>query len=1263
MRPNTWRDISGCSSVRKLAKKEERVGMAGPSGKKEKVDKAGPSGGGKKKKDVKKETGLGLSVKKDENFGEWYSEVCKHEMIEYYDISGCYILRPWSMAIWEIMQTFFDAEIKKMKVKNCYFPLFVSPGVLEKEKDHIEGFAPEVAWVTKSGKSDLEVPIAIRPTSETVMYPYYSKWIRGHRDLPLKLNQWCNVVRWEFSNPTPFIRSREFLWQEGHTAFATKEEADEEVLQILELYRRIYEEYLAVPVVKGMKSENEKFAGGLYTTSVEAFIPNTGRGVQGATSHCLGQNFAKMFEIRYEDEEGKREMVWQNSWAYSTRTIGVMIMTHGDDKGLILPPKVASVQVVVIPVPYKDANTQGIFDACTATVSALSEAGIRAEEDLRDNYSPGWKYSNWEMKGVPLRIEIGPRDLENDQVRTVRRDNGVKEDIPRGSLVEHVKELLEKIQQNMYEVARQKREACVQEIRTWDEFISALNQKKLILAPWCDEEEVERDVKARTKGETGAAKTLCSPFEQPELPEELLEGEKMRSPFHFFCPKTSFVTSGFIVLKKVCRCGEMMAYYDISECYILRPNAMKIWNIMRTYFDAVLEKAEVDENYFPLFVSASVLEKEKDHVQGFAPEVCVKWIKSHRDLPLELNQWNNVVRWESREFLWQEGHTAHATEEEADKEVLEVLDHYRHLYEEYLVVPVVKGMKSENEKFAGARYTTSVEAFIPETGRGIQGATSHCLGTKFAKMFDIEFTNKEGKNELVWQKEKNLETFVLAHEIMTHGDDKGLVNPPKVAPIQVIVIPVPFKDADTKEISKACSAVKDALREAGIRAKEDLSDNYSPKWKYSHWEIKGVPLRIEIGPRDLAKKQVRTVRRDNGVKADVPRVGLVEHVKELLGKIQQNMFDVAKQKRDDACVVVKTWDEFVEALGQKKLILAPWSDEEEVEMDVKRRTKDEVGAAKTLCSPFDQPEIPEVIKTGRSLCERERENSGMCSWYKHSSMVLGIVLVEACIVNIQTRDVLVKNLTILAPLDSPNTDGVDPDSSTNVCIEDCYIVTGDDLVSIKSGWDEYGISYARPSSKIKINRVTGQTTSSSGIAIGSEMSGGVSDIYIKDLHLFNSNTGIRIKTSPGRGGYVRNVHVSNVKFHNVQKAIRFTGKYGEHPDENFDPKALPVIEKITFENVNGEGIGVAGLLEGIEGDEFKNICFLNVTLIVKKNSKKAPWKCSHVRGYSQWVSPEITCDSFGENIFPEHSSDCFGLSENDLEKSSGLSRSPWLLSW
>lgn len=477
----------------------------------------------RKKKEVKKETGLGLSAKKDDNFGEWYSEVVvSGELIEYYDISGCYILRPWTMSIWEVMQAFFDAEIKEMKIKNCYFPLFVSPGVLQKEKDHIEGFAPEVAWVTKSGQSDLEVPIAIRPTSETVMYPYYSKWIRGHRDLPLKLNQWCNVVRWEFSNPTPFIRSREFLWQEGHTAFATKEEADKEVLEILELYNRIYEEYLAVPVIKGKKSEHEKFAGGLYTTSVEAFIPNTGRGIQGATSHCLGQNFAKMFEINFENDKGEKAMVWQNSWAYSTRTIGVMVMVHGDDKGLVLPPKVAAVQVIVIPVPYKDADTKGIFDACDATVETLTKAGFRAEADFRDNYSPGWKYSHWEMKGVPLRIEIGPKDLANEQVRAVRRDNSAKIDIPMASLVEQVKDMLASIQQSLFDAAKQKRDACIQVVKTWDEFVEALSQKKMIFAPWCDEEEVERDVKARTKGEIGAAKTLCSPFEQPALEEGTL---------------------------------------------------------------------------------------------------------------------------------------------------------------------------------------------------------------------------------------------------------------------------------------------------------------------------------------------------------------------------------------------------------------------------------------------------------------------------------------------------------------------------------------------------------------------------------------------------------------------------------------------------------------------------------------------------------------------------------------------------------------------
>ncbi|XP_050238751.1 proline--tRNA ligase, cytoplasmic-like [Mercurialis annua] len=257
----------------------------------------------------------------------------------------------------------------------------------------------------------------------------------------------------------------------------------------------------------------------LYTTSVEAFIPDTGRGIQGATSHCLGQNFAKMFEINFENEKGEKSMVWQNSWGYSIRTIGVMVMVHGDDKGLVLPPKVASVQVVVIPVPDKDADTQGIFDACTETVDALRKAGIRAKSDVNDNYSPGWKYSHWELKGVPLRIEIGPKDLENNQVRIVRRDSGVKKDISRTNVAEQVREKLDEIQQSLFDAAKQKRDASIEIVRTWDEFTEALGQKKMILAPWCDEEEVEEDVKRRTKDEIGAAKSLCTPFDQPELPE------------------------------------------------------------------------------------------------------------------------------------------------------------------------------------------------------------------------------------------------------------------------------------------------------------------------------------------------------------------------------------------------------------------------------------------------------------------------------------------------------------------------------------------------------------------------------------------------------------------------------------------------------------------------------------------------------------------------------------------------------------------------
>lgn len=445
----------------------------------------------------KKETALGLDCKKAENFALWYSRIItRSELIDYYDISGCYILRPWSFSIWEQIQGFFDREIKKLGVQNSYFPMFVSKGALEAEKDHVEGFAAEVAWVTKSGTSDLDEHIAIRPTSETIMYPAFAKWIRSHRDLPLRLNQWSNVVRWEFKCPTPFIRTREFLWQEGHSAFSSLEEAEVEVLDILDLYSRVYEDLLCVPVVKGKKTEKEKFAGGLYTTTVEAFIPSTGRGIQGATSHCLGQNFAKMFKIEFEGEDKTKKMVWQNSWGITTRTIGVMVMLHGDDKGLVLPPRVAPVQCVFVPVFYKDK--QPLIDQCEVLQDQLKAVGIRTHGDYRENYNPGWKYNHWELKGVPLRVEIGPRDMEAKQVVIVRRDTGAKEMVPWDVLSVRVTEILVQMQHDMLQKAREQMKDKTVISTNWKDFTKALDSRKMALATWCGETECEEQIKEKT---------------------------------------------------------------------------------------------------------------------------------------------------------------------------------------------------------------------------------------------------------------------------------------------------------------------------------------------------------------------------------------------------------------------------------------------------------------------------------------------------------------------------------------------------------------------------------------------------------------------------------------------------------------------------------------------------------------------------------------------------------------------------------------------
>jgi len=502
------------------------------------TQKGGQSKNKDKKTSKKGETLLALQWKKSENFAMWYSDVIVlSEMISYYDISGCYILRPWSYTIWDLIQNWFNIEIGKLGVENAYFPLFVSQERLEKEKDHVEGFAPEVAWVTRSGDCELAKPIAVRPTSETIMYPAFSDWIKSHRDLPLKLNQWSNVVRWEFKDPTPFLRSREFLWQEGHTAHATYEDSQIMVRQALELYRRVYEELYAVPVVPGYKTEEEKFAGGHQTTTVEAYIAGSGRAIQGATSHNLGQNFGKMFDIKFQDETGKSQIVWQTSWGLTTRSIGVMVMVHGDDKGLVLPPRVAPLQAVIVPIVSKKLTYADAKPYCEGILKDLHDAGIRAKFDDRDMYNPGWKYNHWEQKGVPVRIEVGPRDVETKQVRIVTRYNGEKEDISiEGIGVEMVKKL-DTIQNAMFEKAKEARDEHLVKVTEWKNFVPNLELSNLVLTPWCggEHKDWEEWVKDKSREESlasrgqeaedercatsVAAKTLCIPFDQPELPE------------------------------------------------------------------------------------------------------------------------------------------------------------------------------------------------------------------------------------------------------------------------------------------------------------------------------------------------------------------------------------------------------------------------------------------------------------------------------------------------------------------------------------------------------------------------------------------------------------------------------------------------------------------------------------------------------------------------------------------------------------------------
>lgn len=477
------------------------------------------------------ETKLKIDCKKEENFGNWYTQVIlKADMIDYYDISGCYVLKPNAFFLWEQISAHLDKNFKKKGVKNAYFPMFVRKKHLESEKEHLEGFSAEVAWVTHSGKNQLAEPIAIRPTSETIMYPSFSKWIQSHRDLPLLLNQWTNVVRWEFKHPTPFIRTREFLWQEGHTAHANKEESDKMVYDILDVYEECYQNLLAIPVIKGIKSQNEKFAGADYTTTCETFVAENGRAIQACTSHNLGQNFAKIFNIEFEDVEMKKQHVYQTSWGFTTRSIGLVVMIHGDNKGVVHPPKIAPVQVVIVPIFYKDKHQEGITAMCHEMQKLLIENNIRTELDDRPNYTAGWKFNDWEMKGVPIRVEIGPNDFINKEAKLVRRVDGHKLQIKSVDLVEAVQKQILEAHEIMFNNAKSKLHNNIVIADSWKEFIVQLNNLKIVKTPWCNESECEEKVKERSGIESkmsknedqnmsGSAKTLCMPLVQEPIKE------------------------------------------------------------------------------------------------------------------------------------------------------------------------------------------------------------------------------------------------------------------------------------------------------------------------------------------------------------------------------------------------------------------------------------------------------------------------------------------------------------------------------------------------------------------------------------------------------------------------------------------------------------------------------------------------------------------------------------------------------------------------
>lgn len=444
----------------------------------------------------------------DEDFAQWYTDIVKKaELIDYSSVKGCMIIKPAGYAIWENIQKELDARFKAVGVENVYMPLLIPESLLQKEKDHVEGFAPEVAWVTHGGLNPLQERLCIRPTSETLFCDFYANDIQSYRDLPRLYNQWCSVMRWE-KETRPFLRSREFLWQEGHTAHATAEEAEERTLLMLKVYAEFCEEYLAIPVIRGRKTDKEKFAGANATYTMEAMM-HDGKALQSGTSHNFGDGFAKAFDIQYTDKDNKLQYVHQTSWGLSTRLIGGIIMVHGDNSGLVLPPKVAPVQVMIIPIQQKK---EGVLEKAQEMMNVIGTSGIRVKLDQTDK-SPGWKFSEQEMRGIPLRIEIGPKDIEAGKCVIVRRDTREKIETKIDEAVKKIEELLEDIQNNMFQRAKEHRDSHIYDMKSYAAFQDAVENKPgFIRAMWCGEEACELKIKEDT-----TATSRCMPFEQEQI--------------------------------------------------------------------------------------------------------------------------------------------------------------------------------------------------------------------------------------------------------------------------------------------------------------------------------------------------------------------------------------------------------------------------------------------------------------------------------------------------------------------------------------------------------------------------------------------------------------------------------------------------------------------------------------------------------------------------------------------------------------------------